>query len=83
MEHNKSINRQSELRLSQEALLKLQENCRHIQKILLKITIETSELLWISFGDTLETSCNILQKMQFSFKLHRVPQKPASVIVFY
>lgn len=43
MEHNKSINRQSELRLSQEALLKLQENCRHIQKVLLKITIETSE----------------------------------------
>lgn len=35
----------SELRLSQETLLKLQENYGHIQNVLLKIAIKTSQLL--------------------------------------
>lgn len=43
---------------------------------------QTSELLQPSFGDTLGASSNILQKMQFSFKLHRVLQKSARVIIF-
>lgn len=43
---------------------------------------QTSELLQASFGDTLEASSNILQKMQFCFQLHRVLQKSARVIIF-